>query len=99
MLIIRDIEVENRLDKIANEFSKAKKFPPFVSLHEGYAVLKEEIEEFWDIVKSYKYNETDDSQIEYLKHAEKELIQIAAMAVKNLQLVESMKAKIQGKKS
>jgi hypothetical protein len=32
MLIIRDIEVENRLDKIANEFSKAKKFPPFVSL-------------------------------------------------------------------
>lgn len=28
---------------------------------------------------------------------EKELIQIAAMAVKNLQLVESMKAKIQGK--
>lgn len=82
-------------NQIVNELEKAKKFPPFASLHEGYAVLKEEVEEFWDIVKSYKYNETDDSQIEYLEHAEKELIQIAAMAVKNLQLVETMKAKIQ----
>ena len=81
--------------KISEALEKAKKFPLFASLHEGYAVLKEEVEEFWDIVKSYKYNETDESQIEYLNHAEKELIQIAAMAVKNLQLVETMKAKIQ----
>jgi hypothetical protein len=35
-------------------------------------------------------------KLNILNHAEKELIQIAAMAVKNLQLVnESMKAKIQ----
>ena len=89
--------------EIEIEIEKAKKFPPFASLHEGYAVLKEEVEEFWDSVKSYKYcndfkeNEIQDAQLELLSHSEKELIQIAAMAVKNLQLVDSMRAKIKGK--
>ncbi|MBP9886971.1 MAG: hypothetical protein KBF93_11790 [Leptospiraceae bacterium] len=82
--------------EIAKELEKAKKYPPFSSLHEGYAVLKEEVEEFWDLVKGYKYNESWEES-EDLKKIEKELIQIAAMAVKNLQLVDSMKAKIQGK--
>lgn len=84
-------------EKIFKELEKAKKFPPFASLHEGYAVLKEEVEEFWDIVKTYKYHHDEISESDSLVHAEKELIQIAAMAVKNLQLVETMKAKIQGK--
>ncbi|MBK8393678.1 MAG: hypothetical protein IPL26_00285 [Leptospiraceae bacterium] len=82
--------------EIAKELEKSKKFPPFASLHEGYAVMKEEFEEFWGEVKLLKY-ENAFSETNLLNRIEKELIQIAAMAVKNLQLVESMKAKIQGK--
>lgn len=29
-----------------------KKFGPFASAHEGYAVIKEELEELWDEIKS-----------------------------------------------
>lgn len=43
------------------------------SLHEGYAVLLEEVDEFWDIVK-LKASKRD------LKEALSELVQIAAMA-------------------
>mgnify|MGYP003375795529 CR=1 FL=1 len=80
--------------KIHNELEKAKKFPPFASLHEGYAVMKEEVEEFWELVKCFKYTNSE-IDLESLEEVEGELIQIAAMAVKNLQLVETMKAKIQ----
>ncbi len=89
-----DFLIIDYLKQIKLEIKKAKKFPPFASLHEGYAVLKEEVEEFWDEVKNFKYNESHEES-ESLKNIEKELIQIAAMAVKNLQLVDKMKAKIQ----
>jgi primosomal protein N' len=82
--------------EIELEFEKAKKFPPFASLHEGYAVLKEEVEEFWHEVKHLKYN-ISETELDSLLNIEHELIQIAAMAVKNLQLVDRMKAKIHGK--
>ncbi len=93
MIICKDIQVEDYLEQIAKEHEKAKKFPPFASLHEGYAVLKEEVEEFWYEVKLTKYDDSHEA-LERLERTEKELIQIAAMAVKNLQLVETMKAKI-----
>lgn len=83
--------------KISEELEKAKKFPPFVSLHEGYAVLKEEVEEFWNEVKKIKYHVSQD-ELERLEKIEEELIQIAAMAIKNLQLVETMKAAIENDK-
>ena len=83
--------------RIASELEKAKKYPPFASLHEGYAVLKEEVEEFWDSVKTYKYGSTDSIQSNVLDDCEKELIQIAAMALKNLHLVNEAKKTIQGK--
>jgi|JI10StandDraft_1071094.scaffolds.fasta_scaffold41196_2 hypothetical protein len=83
-------------NQIVNELEKANKaFPFFTSLHEGYAVLKEEVEEFWFEVKLLKYNETHEEMDSYLK-IEKELIQIAAMALKNLHFVNEAK-KIQGK--
>ena len=40
-------------------------------MHEGYAVLKEEIEELWEMIKVDNYEE-----------AEKEAIQVAAMAIR-----------------
>jgi hypothetical protein len=45
----------------------------FHSGHEGYAVLKEELEELWEAVKS------DDTA-----HARREAVQIAAMALRYL---------------
>lgn len=64
--IISDIEVELKFAQ--------KKFPAFHSAHEGYAVIKEELEELWDAIKQ---NEDD----EKLKS---EAIQIAAMAIRFL---------------
>jgi NTP pyrophosphatase (non-canonical NTP hydrolase) len=63
-------EIKQELDS-ANE-----KFPPFKSTHEAYAVILEEIDEFWDEVKK---KEPD------FKNMKKELIQIAAMCVKTIE--------------
>ena len=46
------------------------KFKPFNSSHEGFAVLKEEVDELWDAIKSND-----------LSAAQKEAIQVAAMAL------------------
>lgn len=48
-----------------------KKFGLFHSAHEGYAVLKEEVDELWDSVKT---NDTE--------NALKEAVQVGAMALK-----------------
>lgn len=54
------------------ELERARdKFPPIHSLHEGYAVLKEEVDELWDEIKS----KTVDQERVF-----EELVQIAAMA-------------------
>ena len=65
------------MDKILNEvvaeYDRAiKKFPRFNSGHEGYAVLKEEVDELWDAIKG-NYDK------EFLRE---EAIQVAAMAIR-----------------
>lgn len=55
---------------VQNESSRAsKKFPPFNSKHEGYAVLLEEVDELWGAIKN---NEKD-------RRVWDELVQVAAM--------------------
>lgn len=58
---------------VANELARARaKHPtPQVDVYEGYAVLLEEVDEFWDLVKAQKPAMT---------HVYDELVQIAAMA-------------------
>lgn len=59
-------------DKVATELARARAAHHDQScLHEGYAVLLEEVDEFWDIVKTKRPNPLD---------ALEELVQIAAMA-------------------
>jgi hypothetical protein len=53
------------------------KFPPFNSGHEGYAVLKEEVDELWDDVKR-----------DYPEGALQEAVQVAAMGVRFLMNVK-----------
>lgn len=58
-------EVETAVDK----------WPPLNSAHEGYGVLKEEVDELWDCVKVKQCNRD-------LSEMKKEAIQVAAMAVR-----------------
>jgi NTP pyrophosphatase (non-canonical NTP hydrolase) len=55
--------------------SARKKHGPMLSIHEGYAVILEELDEAWDEVKK----KTRDRDLDNLY---KELIQIAAMCQK-----------------
>lgn len=61
---------------VAGEVAKARsKHPPIKSLHEGYAVIKEEEEEFWEWVKMKAENRD-----RYRSKMVAELVQIGAMA-------------------
>lgn len=61
---------------VASELDEAKsKYPPFHSNHEGYAVLKEELDELWDEIKLSKSIKANEKMI-------KECVQIAAMALR-----------------
>ena len=55
-------------------------FPPFNSAHEGYAVLKEEVDELWDDVKKNRKWQ-----------ARGEAIHVAAMAVRFLRDIKEDK--------
>lgn len=69
----------SHIDMTAKEFSAElerarKKFPPLASAHEGYAVIIEELDELWDIIKQ-KQSERD-----YVT-MRKETVQLGAMVL------------------
>jgi len=69
------------VEAILDEVERAKRHgTTFASLHEGYAVILEELDEVWDITRQ-KRCERDELELR------KEFIQIAAMAIK---AIESM---------
>ena len=64
--------------EVSTEFESASgAFPPFTSAHEGYAILKEEVDELWDEVKKKPSLRSNMA-------LEKEAIQVAAMALRFL---------------
>lgn len=64
------------LNKIYDEFKRANSmYPLFNSLHEGYAVLLEEVEELWDEIKKKPSRVNP-------HHINEEAIQIGAMVMK-----------------
>jgi len=74
--------VEYLLDEVYEEFDRSyHKFPDFNSAHEGYAVIKEELDELWHEVKHNKDPEA-------YNRMRAEAIQVAAMAVKFLMFLE-----------
>lgn len=72
-------EVQAVLESVAREVFHAAMLHPGrqASLHEGYAVLLEEVEEFWDLVKMKAENRPAGA-------ARKELVQVAAMAIRTI---------------
>jgi hypothetical protein len=66
--------LENILIVVAHELDRATALHGnFHSLHEGYAVLKEEVDELWDEIKK---REPDKNKVA------NEAVQVAAMAVR-----------------
>jgi len=61
--------------EMLKELDRAKKHGKFHSLHEAYAVILEEVDELWEIVRR-KREDRDSAALR------QELIQIAAMAYK-----------------
>ena len=63
--------------KVYEEFQRALMYhDPFHSPHEGYAVIKEELEELWDEIKKLK------SFKDRSRGLRRESIQLAAMAMR-----------------
>lgn len=77
--------VNTILDAVFAELIMAKaKFPrPFASAHEGFGILKEEVDELWREV----CGQSAGDQTERKARMRKEAIQVAAMAV---QLIEEV---------
>lgn len=69
----KEVVVRKTLFEVKKELERAtEKFSKFASPHEGYAVIKEELEELWDLVKR---NESKSLMRD-------EAIQVAAMAIR-----------------
>lgn len=63
--------------EMATEVKRARDmYPKFVSMHEGYAVLLEELDELWDEVKQKK---GDPAKLRM------EAVQVGAMAIRFIQ--------------
>ena len=79
------MEVPTRYEiwtEIDAELERASKWPPFNSAHEGYAILAEEVDELWAHVKV-------DQKKRDLDAMRAEAIQVAAMAVKFVQMIDA----------
>ncbi|MEF2968340.1 hypothetical protein V3851_23805 [Paenibacillus sp. M1] len=69
-----DIRIDNITVEVVMELRRAMgKFSPLASAHEGYAVLKEEVDEAWEAIKAND-----------LIKARMEMTQVAAMAIRFL---------------
>ena len=72
--------------EIINEYRRAElQFGAFNNGHEGYAVIKEELDELWEAVRS--------KDPMHMENARKEAIQVGAMAMRfAIDLYEKMEA-------
>jgi hypothetical protein len=72
--LLHDGQLESVIEEVVAEVQRAVAMhEPMWSPHEGYAVLKEQVDELWDAIKA------NDSE-----NARKEAVQVAAMAIRYL---------------
>lgn len=68
--------LERLLDSVSVEVIRARqRYPAFHSGHEGYAVIREELDELWDEVKA-------SNGLRQSEAAGAEAVQVAAMAIR-----------------
>lgn len=72
-----EVEITNKIIReVLSELDRAReKFKPYNSSHEGYAVIKEELDELWHEVKNNKHKDAHDFQY-------KEAKQVAVTAIR-----------------
>jgi|WetSurMetagenome_2_1015567.scaffolds.fasta_scaffold104379_2 hypothetical protein len=75
------------MEEVLKEYEKAAgKFSAFHSAHEGYAVIKEEVDELWDEVKhnpgGTDHAERMQASKDHISLMREEAIQVAAMAMR-----------------
>lgn len=83
--MIRDLEdrIQLQADRIKAEVSRAMNLhAPMNSAHEAYAVILEELDEFWDEVKVNPRKLSDELRTERRRKMQDELLQIAAMCIR-----------------
>ena len=72
-------------DDVVDEVIRASKLhPPYNSLHEAYAVILEELDEVWEQVKVNPNKLTSVQQANRIHELHKELIQVAATAIRTI---------------
>lgn len=83
MLIKKKQKVYNILREVETELYDANQMHGnFKSYHEGYAVIKEELEELWDEIKKKNPSKSD---------LRKEAIQLTAMGLKFITFIDGIK--------
>ena len=73
--------------QINEELGRAKAWPPFNSAHEGYAFMLEEVDELWEHVKVNQKKRD-------LEAMRAEAIQVAAMAVKFIEMIDAGRGRV-----
>lgn len=71
------------LEEVADELKRARQtHGRMAGYHEGYAVILEEVDELWELVKRNTHKGDGFTKDDKLRLLRKEAIQIAAMAVR-----------------
>jgi hypothetical protein len=80
-----DPDVRKFTDEVAVEVTRARRLHKgMVSLHEAKAVIEEELDEFWELVKVNPKKLDPEHQERRMKELRQELIQTAAMCVRSI---------------
>ena len=81
----------NTIYAIKEELESAReKYGPFNSTHEAYAVLQEEVNEFWELVQGVVKFSDDDWKNDRMRE---ELKQVAAIAIRIIEELENKEIK------
>ena len=82
MTYIAEEIIRINLGYVLNELVHAlNKFPPFRSPHEGYAIILEELDELWEVVRQKNATRTDSKGQDKIA-MRNEACQVAAMAIR-----------------
>lgn len=74
--------IDTLLQELAREYHQASNsHAPFNSAHEGYAVLQEEVEELWDLVKTNP-RKFEGGQEALRDRMREEAVQVGAMSLR-----------------
>jgi len=81
MSIVNEELAKAFLSEVVDEYTKARtKFPPMHSGHEGWAIIKEELDEMWEAVRM-QLEALDEKGRTRPQAMQEEITQVAAMAV------------------